>query len=75
MIDIHPPHHGGITRRDFFIHLFTVILGILIAISLEQTVEYLHHRQRAIQIALADDDVMLNYCFTIKRNLPRNPGI
>jgi len=43
MIDIHPPHHGGITRRDFFIHLFTVILGILIAISLEQTVEYLHH--------------------------------
>src|SRR6185437_1053263 len=49
MIDIHPPHHGGITRRDFFIHLFTVILGILIAISLEQTVEYLHHRHLAAE--------------------------
>ena len=45
MIDIHPPHHGGITRRDFFVHLFTVVLGILIAIGLEQGVEYIHHRR------------------------------
>jgi len=29
--------------------------------------------QRAIQIALADDDARLNDCFTIKRNLTRNP--
>src|SRR5215469_11971353 len=43
MIDIHPPQHGSITRRDFFVHLFIVVLGILIAIGLEQTVEYLHH--------------------------------
>ncbi|HEY5056128.1 MAG TPA: hypothetical protein VII58_08200 [Acidobacteriaceae bacterium] len=50
MIDIHPPAHGAITRRDFFIHLFTVILGILIAIGLEQTVEYLHqaHERRTL---------------------------
>ncbi|HWG16396.1 MAG TPA: hypothetical protein VN678_00950 [Acidobacteriaceae bacterium] len=47
MIDIHPPHHGGITRRDFFVHLFIVVLGILIAIGLEQAVEYLHHRHLA----------------------------
>jgi hypothetical protein len=45
VIDIHPPHHGGITRRDFFVHLFTVVLGILIAIGLEQGVEYIHHRR------------------------------
>ena len=43
MIDIHPPQHGSITRRDFFVHLGIVILGILIAIGLEQTVEALHH--------------------------------
>lgn len=49
VIDIHPPHHGGITRRDFFLHLFTVVLGILIAIGLEQTVEYLHHRDLAAE--------------------------
>ena len=43
MIDIHPPHHAAATRRDFFIHLSTVVLGILIAIGLEQTVEAIHH--------------------------------
>ena len=44
MIDIHPPQHAAMTRREFFIHLGIVILGILIAIGLEQAVEYLHHR-------------------------------
>jgi hypothetical protein len=46
VIDIHPPHHGTITRRDFFVHLFIVVLGILIAIGLEQSVEYIHHRDQ-----------------------------
>ena len=50
MIDIHPPHHGSITRRDFFIHLFIVILGILIAIGLEQAVEWMHHRHQRHQL-------------------------
>ncbi|MGA8940558.1 MAG: hypothetical protein WB439_15460 [Acidobacteriaceae bacterium] len=45
MIDIHPPEHTVFTRRDFFIHLGIVVLGILIAIGLEQAVEALHHRQ------------------------------
>ena len=36
MIDIHPPQHAPMTRREFFTHLFIVILGILIAIGLEQ---------------------------------------
>jgi hypothetical protein len=44
MIDIHPPQHAPMTKRDFFVHLFIVVLGILIAIGLEQTVEFLHHR-------------------------------
>lgn len=47
MIDIHPPQHGSMTRRDFFVHLSIVVLGILIAIGLEQTVELIHrHEQR-----------------------------
>ena len=50
MIDIHPPHHAPTTRREFFIHLATVILGILIAIGLEQTVEYFHHRDQVAQL-------------------------
>jgi transcription elongation GreA/GreB family factor len=47
MIDIHPPQHAPMTFREFFTHLFIVILGILIAIGLEQSVEYLHHRHLA----------------------------
>lgn len=50
MIDIHPPQHGSITRRDFFIHLGIVTLGIFIAIGLEQTVEYIHHIHQRHQL-------------------------
>ena len=50
MIDLHPPHHGPMTLRDFFIHLFIVVLGILIAIGLEQTAEVIHHHHQRQQL-------------------------
>src|SRR5579875_3036204 len=50
MIDIHPPHHAATTRREFLMHLSTVVLGILIAIGLEQTVEFLHHRHQVAEL-------------------------
>ena len=50
MIDIHPPQHAAITRREFFVHLFIVVLGILIAIGLEQSVEYFHHRHQVSEL-------------------------
>src|ERR1700751_113859 len=43
MIDVHPPHHAATTWRDFFIHIATIVIGLLIAIGLEQTVERIHH--------------------------------
>jgi hypothetical protein len=46
MIDIHPPQHAPMTRREFFTHLFIVVLGILIAIGLEQSVELIHQHQQ-----------------------------
>lgn len=46
MLDVHPPHHAATTWRDFFIHIITIVLGLLIAISLEQTVEFFHHRHQ-----------------------------
>jgi hypothetical protein len=58
MIDIHPPAHGGITRRDFFVHLFIVVLGILIAIGLEQAVELIQHR---LQLAEARSELATEY--------------
>jgi uncharacterized protein YukE len=47
MLDVHPPHHAATTWRDFFIHIATIVLGLLIAIGLEQTVERIHHRHQA----------------------------
>jgi hypothetical protein len=42
MLDVHPAHHAAGTWRDFFIHIATICVGLLIAISLEQTVERIH---------------------------------
>ena len=42
VIDVHAPHGGLHTWKDFWIHLGTITLGLLIAISLEQSVEWLH---------------------------------
>ena len=42
MLDVHPPHHAANTWRDFFIHIATIVLGLLIAIGLEQMVEHIH---------------------------------
>ena len=44
MLDVHPPHHTPNTWRDFLIHIATIVVGLLIAIGLEQTVEAIHHR-------------------------------
>lgn len=46
MLDIHPPEHGIHGVRDFLLHLFTITIGLLIAISLEQSVEAIHHRHQ-----------------------------
>jgi hypothetical protein len=42
MLDVHMPHATH-TWKDFLIHLGTITAGLLIAISLEQSVEKLHH--------------------------------
>ena len=44
MIDVHPAPHAATTWKDFLIHIATIVIGLLIALSLEQTIEYFHHR-------------------------------
>lgn len=46
-MDIHPPYGPIHSFKDFFLHLLTVILGILIALSLEGLIEWGHHRSLA----------------------------
>jgi hypothetical protein len=43
-------HHAATTWRDFFIHIATIVIGLLIAVGLEQTVEYFHHRDQVAQL-------------------------
>ena len=50
VLDVHMPHATH-TWRDFWIHLGTITLGLLIAIGLEQSVEWMHriHDQHQIR--------------------------
>ncbi len=43
-MDVHPPHEPIDSWRAFLIHLATITIGLLIALSLEAIVEYMHHR-------------------------------
>lgn len=49
-IEIHPPEHGIHNRHDFLVHMVTIVLGILIAICLEQTVELIHHHDESREL-------------------------
>jgi hypothetical protein len=46
MLDIHPPRETAHTWKDFFIHVATISVGLLIALGLENLAEYIHHRQQ-----------------------------
>jgi hypothetical protein len=50
MLDVHPAHHAASSWKEFFIHIATIVLGLLIAVGLEQTVELVHHRDELAQI-------------------------
>ena len=45
VIDVHDAHHAASSWREFLVHIATIVLGLLIAVGLEQGVEWVHHRQ------------------------------
>jgi hypothetical protein len=68
-MEIHPPHGPVNSLKDFLIHLLTVILGILIALSLEGLLEWHHHRTLA-------DEARSNLAAEIRENRQRlEPGL
>lgn len=44
MLDVHAPHESIHTWKNFFIHIAAIACGLLLALALEKTVEYLHQR-------------------------------
>ena len=69
MLDIHDAHHAAPTWRDFFIHIATIVLGLIIAVSLEQTVEYFHHRHQAREARVSIQREMADNVAIMQRNL------
>ena len=49
MLEVHPAHAAS-SWKEFFIHIATIVLGLLIAIALEQGVEYFHHRREVAEV-------------------------
>lgn len=43
-MEIHAPDKPIHSRKEFMFHMFTVVLGILIALGMEGIVEWAHHR-------------------------------
>lgn len=65
MIEVHEPHETVHTWKEVFIHIGIIVVGLLIAVGLEQTVEHIHHRIQAHQLeeslrqeSLANRDVV-----------------
>src|ERR1700691_3961008 len=50
MLEVHAPHEGLNTWKGFLIHIATIVIGLFIAVGLEQTVELFHHRHLREQL-------------------------
>jgi hypothetical protein len=49
MLDVHLPHGKLRSYSDFLIHLFTITVGLLIAVEIESCVEWRHHLHLAAE--------------------------
>jgi hypothetical protein len=54
MLDVHAPHEALHTWKGFFIHIATIVVGLFIAVALEQSVEALH---RSHEVAALREDL------------------
>ena len=53
MLDVHAPHETVHTWKSFLTHIAAIVVGLLIAVGLEQTVEFFHHRHQREQLNTA----------------------
>jgi hypothetical protein len=49
MIDVHAPHKSIGNASEFFLHLFTITIGLLIAVGIEAGVERYEHHELALE--------------------------
>jgi hypothetical protein len=53
MLDVHPIHAPVHGWRDFFIHIATIVVGLCIAVGIQQAVEFFHNRYQLAEIRQA----------------------
>jgi hypothetical protein len=53
MLDVHPVHGAIHGWRDFLLHILIIAIGLGLAISAQQAVEYLHHRHQVADVRRA----------------------
>jgi hypothetical protein len=46
MLDVHAPHGSSHGWREFLTHIAAIAIGLLLALALEKTAEYLHERHQ-----------------------------
>jgi hypothetical protein len=46
-MEVHPPHGSIHSVKEFMVHLLAITIGLLIALGLESSVEWVHHRHLA----------------------------
>lgn len=49
MLEVHAPHRATHTAKDFLLHIAAISIGLLLALGLESTAEWLHHRHQGRQ--------------------------
>ena len=58
MHEIHPLLHAARGWRDFFVHIGTIAVGLLLALGLEQSVLAVHHHQQSLEIERQMNEVL-----------------
>jgi hypothetical protein len=57
MLEAHAPHKAIHTWMDFLVHIATIVVGLLIAVGLEQSIEFFHHRHQRRELEVQMHDV------------------
>jgi hypothetical protein len=68
MLDVHPVHGAPRSWREFLVQIATISTGLLMAIGLEQSVEYVHRRHQLQEARREIDAEMLENQEVLKRN-------
>jgi hypothetical protein len=75
MLDVHAPHDRIHTRKEFLIHIAAITIGLLIALGLEGTVEWLHHKAQARHALLLLQQEVENNRSLLQQNMANNDAV